>query len=91
MKIYNVAHIYDVDGGFGDAIRSEDFVAAFENREDAEAFVAQYSKPYVYDQPYADLWCNQFVIVETEVIMHSKFNLDKTPEEYGVWIPERII
>ena len=89
MKIYNVAHVYDVDGGFGDAISSEDFVAAFESREDAEAFVAKYSKPYVYEKPYNELWCNHFVIVETEVVTRSEFDINKTPKEYGIWIPER--
>ena len=90
MKIYNVAHVYDIDGGFGDVVRGEELVATFANREDAEAFVAKYSHPYVYEVPYDEMWCNQFVIVETEVITHSEFNLDKTPKDYGIWIPERM-
>ena len=90
MKIYNVAHIYDIDSGFGDAVQTEDFVAAFANRKDAEAFVEKYSKPYVYDIPYAGLYCNKFIIVEAEVITRSEFNLDKTPKEYGIWLPERM-
>ena len=51
MKIYNVFHVYDVDGGFGDAITEETSVATFVNKEDADAFVAKYNKPYVYDNP----------------------------------------
>ena len=91
MTIYNVAHVYDREGEFGDAEYTERLVATFESREDAETFVAKYSKPYIYAKPYDELWCNQFVIIEVEIISHSEFNLDKTPEEYGVWIPERRI
>ena len=87
MKIFNVVHIYDVDGGFGDAIRNEELVAVFASAEDADAFVAKYNRPYVYDRPYAELYCNQFVVVEVEVITHAEFDIDKTPEEYGAWIP----
>lgn len=89
MKIYNVYHAYDVDGGCGDATRTEEFVAAFASKEDAQAFVEQYSKPYVYDTPYAELYCNQFGIIETEIITHSEFDINKTPSDYGAWIPER--
>ncbi len=89
MKIYNVVHVYDKEGGFGDAVRTEEFVAAFENAEDAQAFVEKYSKPYVYDRDrsYVDLYCNQFAIVETEIITHAEFDINKTPKEYGVFIP----
>ena len=89
MKIYNVAHVYDVDGGYGDAVTVEDFVAAFEREEDATAFVEKYSKPYVYYAPYAELYCNKFAIIETEVVTHSEFNIDKTPKEYGIWLPNK--
>ena len=90
MKIYNVVHVYDEDGGFGDAMSTEEFVAAFESAEDAQAFVEKYSKPYVYDRPYSELYCNQFVIVETEIITHAEFDINKTPREYGVFIPDEM-
>ena len=62
MKIYNVYHEYDTDGGFGDAIAQSDLVATFATETDAKAFVEKYSKPYVYDRPYAALYCNQLII-----------------------------
>ena len=84
MKIYNVYHLYDVDGGFGDAIPKSEMVAIFESKADAEAFVEKYNKPYVYDKPYDTLWCNEYVVTETEIISHKEFNINKTPEDYGV-------
>lgn len=89
MKIYNVYHAYDVDGGFGDAVYEQELVATFENEADAKAFVEKYSDPYVYDNPYDELYCNQFTIEAVEIISHSEFDINKTPSDYGAWIPER--
>ena len=83
MKIYNVYHEYDVDGGFGDAIPRSDLVATFVSENDAKAFVEKYSKPIVYDRPYNELWCNSLVISETEIITSAEFDINKRPEEYG--------
>lgn len=83
MKIYNVYHEYDTDGGFGDAISQSDLVASFANEDDAKAFVEKYSNPIIYDRPYAELWCNKLVISETEIITHAEFDINKKPEEYG--------
>ena len=83
MKVYNVYHEYDVDGGFGDAVNKSVLVATFESEMDAKAFVDKYSNPYVYDRPYAKLYCNQLVIEEMEIITHAKFNINKAPNAYG--------
>jgi hypothetical protein len=89
MKLYNVYHVYDVDGGYGDAVGEENFVVAFERETDAKAFVEKYSKPYVYKRPYEELYCNEFTIRETEIITHAEFDINKTPKEYGIFLPER--
>lgn len=83
MKIYNVYHEYDTDNGNGDAISQSDLVATFESETDAKTFVEKYSKPYVYDRPYAELYCNQLIISEMEIITHDKFDINKAPDAYG--------
>ena len=64
MKVYIVKHVYDVDGGFGDAIEKEDVLCGFTSKAEAEAFVRAYEKPHVYSRPYDDLWCGELVIEE---------------------------
>lgn len=90
MKIYNVYHVYDIDGGYGDAVREKDFVAAFVSETDAKAFVEKYNAPYVYDEPYNSLCCNEYCIRETEIITHEEFDINKNPKDYGIWVPERM-
>lgn len=62
-EIYLVVHMYDVYGGFGDAIGSEDVICVFEEEKKAEAFAVKYSNPRVYDRPYADLECGQLQVI----------------------------
>lgn len=62
MEVYIVKHVYDVDGGFGDAICVSDVLCGFTNKTEAEAFVGAYSKPHVYDRPYSNLTCGDLVI-----------------------------
>lgn len=64
MKVYIVKHVYDVDGGFGDAIGEEDVLCGFASKAEAEAFVSAYERPHVYDRPYNDLWCGTLVVEE---------------------------
>lgn len=90
MKIYNVYHLYDVDGGFGDAVPTSELVATFESKADAESFVEKYHNPCVYDIPYAELYCNAYTIMEMEIIPHKDFDLDKTPQDYGIDLPKFI-
>lgn len=89
MKIYSVYHIYDVDGGVGDAVPTEALVAIFESETDAKAFVEKYSDPYIYYEPYDELYCNDFFIRESEIVTHAEFDINKTPTDYGIWIPDR--
>ena len=61
-KIYEVIHYYDVDGGFGDSVPSNETVGIFSTKEKAEEFVQKYAKPHIYDKPYAYLSCGNLQI-----------------------------
>ena len=74
MKIYNVFHCYDVDGGFGEAIPKKILIGSFESKEDAGTVVALLSNPHVY-KPYSELECGVITIEETEIVSHSEFNV----------------
>lgn len=73
MKIYSVFHLYDVDGGVGDAIACEDLVASFERETDAKKFAEKMSNPHVYASPYDDLCCDEYAVRETELVLHKDF------------------
>ena len=68
MKIYNVIHQYDIDGGFGDAISQHKLLFTTTSKEVAEQFVNNYSNPHIYEIPYASLWAGELVITEQTVI-----------------------
>lgn len=71
MKVYIVKHVYDEDGGFGDAIGVENVLCGFMSEAEAESFVSKYAKPHIYDRPYADLWCGELVVEELNMIPPS--------------------
>lgn len=89
MTIYNVYHIYEVADEYGNAMCADDYVASFESETDAKAFVEKYSKPYVYAKPYQELECNEYVVRPSELITHANFDINDTPKDYGVFIPDR--
>lgn len=66
--VYDVIHLYDEDGGFGDAVGCEEKILTFEKKEDAEKFVELFSKSRVYDKPYMRLYCGELEIREAEVL-----------------------
>lgn len=76
-KIYEVVHMYDEDGGFGDAVQVSDVVARFSDKTKADEFVEEYADPHVYDKPYADLDCGYLKVREVE--------LDKAIEPKDMW------
>lgn len=76
MKVYNVYHTYDEDGGFGDAVSCTELVVSFEDEEDAKAFVEKYSNPHIYDRPYANLWEGRLSYEEIEVVLHKDFDIN---------------
>lgn len=68
MKIYNVVHLYDVDGGFGDAVSQHKILFTTTSKEVAEQFVNKYTNPHIYEIPYSELWAGELVITEQTVI-----------------------
>lgn len=85
MKVFEVYHVYDVDGGFGDAIGTEELVAVFENFNDANDFMEKFRNPHVYESPYSDLTCGDLRIRECKVISHKEFDInsfDPVTEHY---------
>lgn len=77
MKVFEVFHNYGTDGGFGDYVAVSDKIATFSSRERAEDFVKKFSKPHIYDKPYADLDCGNLQIEEVQV--------DEMPDESTFW------
>lgn len=72
--MYLIEHVYDVDGGFGDAIGNTDVIGAMETMEEAIAYVAKWSHPVVYDVPYAPLEHKALRIREVK-----KLNINEDP------------
>ena len=67
-KMWCVTHVYDVDGGFGDAIPKE-YIVGFVMATDSEIelFVEKWDKPVVYDKPYASLYMHGVDVTEVEL------------------------
>ena len=63
-KVYVVIHIFDTDGGYGDAIPNTEIIGVFSTKEKAEEIVNEFSNPHVYDEPYAELHCGKLIVEE---------------------------
>ena len=89
-EIYQVVHVFDVDGGFGDAIEEQETLVTFDNLDDAKKFVERYSNPFVYDHPYADLHCGELVIHTYQVLtsMDEFKETDDFLRENDWWLKE---
>ena len=72
MKTFGVFHIFDVDGGFGDAIPQEELICTFNSVEEAWDFIKKYEKPHVYDCPYQCLECGQLEMRELPTTYNEK-------------------
>lgn len=66
--IYNVYHLYDVDGGFGDAVDKQTLLFTTDNKEIAEDFVSKYDNDHIYDIPYAELHTGKVVVEEVNMV-----------------------
>lgn len=64
MSKFAVFHIFDVDGGFGDAIAQKEIICIFDTEEEANNFKTKYEKPHVYDCPYQTLECGRLEVME---------------------------
>ena len=80
MKIYQVFHAYDVDGGFGDAVPNVDLIETFVSKEDAKDFVERFANPHIYDKPYASLECGNLYIRESEALTHNDYSTKEFKE-----------
>ena len=55
---YEIIHLYDVDGGFGNAITKERTLGILETEEEAKEYVKRYSRDEIYSKPYAYMHCH---------------------------------
>lgn len=80
MSMYIIKHVYDVDGGLGDAIEREDVVGVVDcTKAELDAFLKEYNKPIVYDEPYNWITCHTLIAEEIEV--KTLASIEKDP--YG--------
>ena len=86
MKIYQVMHMYDEDGGFGDSVTQMDVVETFSKKEDADKFVEIFSNPHVYSVPYDELCCGNLYVKEIEIL--SSFDEVDMDKSHYWWLRE---
>lgn len=68
-KLWVISHVYDTDGGFGDSIPTEELLVVVKaTDEEIQAFLDKYDKPYVYDTPYANLYCHGILARAVKVV-----------------------
>jgi hypothetical protein len=72
MKTFGVFHIFDVDGGFGDAIPKKELICTFNSEEKAKDFIKKYENPHVYDIPYQALECGKLELRELPTTYNEK-------------------
>ena len=72
MSKFGVFHIFDVDGGFGDAIGQKELICIFDTEEQANEFKTKYEKPHVYDCPYQCLECGKLEVKELPTSYNEK-------------------
>ncbi len=80
MTIYQIFHCYDVDGGFGDAVSEEDIIGATLDENEANEYVKKWSKPEIYDKPYASLYRHELIVRPIEIGL----DINKNPFEEEV-------
>lgn len=58
-NLYAIYHGADEDGGFGDAVWTENMVGlAWATEDEVKAYIEKWDKPEVYDIPYSELICH---------------------------------
>lgn len=80
MEIYLIKHVYDVDGGFGDAITNEEVIGYVTSQDEAVEYCEKYSKPFVYDTPYANLYKGE--LIYEKLPNYLNINTPPFPEEF---------
>lgn len=67
--LFQILHIYDVDGGFGDPIEKSKTVAIVDATEDQiKEFLNVWDKPRVYDRPYGALYEHHVTAVPMKIV-----------------------
>lgn len=85
-KFYAIFHGVDEDGGFGDAVYTENMMGVVEaTREEIDAFVEKWNKPTVYDEPYAQLTCHNVRAEEIKICDPSTLNPYGKDDCYGLF------
>lgn len=67
--MFGVFHLYDVDGGFGDAVSKSELVAICEDENLANEYAKNFDKTRVYDKPYAELECGTLVVKNLDRVL----------------------
>lgn len=87
---YIIHHIYDEDGGFGDAIEIDEVVGVLEcTPEQLDEWMEKYDKRTVYEEPYASLYCGELRAEPIDGLKSLSLDEDpipevrKWPERYG--------
>lgn len=67
-KLYAIYHGYSVDGGYGDAVWTEEMTGlVLATQDEIDAYINKYHDPIVYDHPYDDLVCHNLRAEEMTV------------------------
>ena len=87
--LYNVYHSYDVDGGFGDAVRTKKFIGLVEATEkEIKEFLSVWNKPRIYERPYSDLYCHMVSAEPVRILELSKLRPYDPAEREWPDLPE---
>lgn len=83
--MFGIYHVWDEDGGFGDAVQVDELVALCYDKDTADAFVAKHSNKHVYDNPYCCLECGELVARDLgELPVIEPKHIDERPS-LGEW------
>lgn len=83
-KFYAIFHGVDEDGGFGDAVYTENMMGVVEaTQEEIDAFIQKWNKPVIYDTPYVDLSCHNVRAEEIQFVDLNKLNPYGEDDYYG--------
>ena len=82
MNIYLIIHEYEVDGGYGDGILTQETLFATTDKALAEAYCRKWNDPFVYDKPYDSLEKNSLFVEE---INNNDFDLNTPPPEWSFY------
>lgn len=84
--MFGIYHMYDVDGGFGDAVTRDDLIALCDDEKMANEYAERFNATHVYDTPYADLYCGELEVRDlNNLIVITKDNEHTSPWDSTIW------